>query len=102
MWNSDYKSIHPGTVGVSLALEIIIQHSYVNIRPFRYDGSISVLVCFRGGVGLLEELMELVVKLWQQIIKAQQRDCHTVGKKLKGKVAAGLLVATTQWRNFCM
>ena len=43
----------------------------------------------------MEEHMELVVKLWEQIIKAEQRNYHTVGKMLKEKVTARLLVATT-------
>ncbi|XP_052207319.1 eIF-2-alpha kinase GCN2 isoform X3 [Diospyros lotus] len=71
MWASDYKSIPPGAVGVSIALETIIQHSSVDIRPFRYDVSISVLVCSRGGGGLLEERMELVAELWEENIRAE-------------------------------
>lgn len=72
MWNSEYKSNPPAAVGTSLALETIIQHSSVDIsRPFRYDASSSVLVCSRGGGGLLEERMELVAELWEENIKAE-------------------------------
>ncbi|KAI8012483.1 eIF-2-alpha kinase GCN2 [Camellia lanceoleosa] len=65
------KSNLPGAVGVSIALETIIQHSSVDIRPFRYDVSISVLICSRGGGGLLKERMELVAELWGENIKAE-------------------------------
>ncbi|XP_023759388.1 eIF-2-alpha kinase GCN2 isoform X1 [Lactuca sativa] len=72
MWQSEYKSNPPGAVGTSLALETIIQHSSVDIyRPFRNDSSRSVLVCSRGGGGLLEKRMELVAELWEDDIKAE-------------------------------
>lgn len=71
MWDHEYKSNPPGAVGISLALETMIQHSSVDIRPFRNEASISVLVCSRGGGGLLEERMELVAELWDENIKAQ-------------------------------
>ncbi|KAA8527288.1 hypothetical protein F0562_034615 [Nyssa sinensis] len=71
MWNREYKSNPPGAVGTSLALETIIQHSSVDIKPFRSDDSIDVLVCSRGGGGLLEERMELVAELWDEKIKAE-------------------------------
>ncbi|KAI3804430.1 hypothetical protein L1987_25968 [Smallanthus sonchifolius] len=72
MWQSEYKSTPPGAVGTSLALETIIQHSSVDIsRPFRNDSSKSVLVCSRGGGGLLEKRMELVAELWEDDIKAE-------------------------------
>ncbi|XP_024962899.1 eIF-2-alpha kinase GCN2 isoform X1 [Cynara cardunculus var. scolymus] len=72
MWQSEYKSNPPGAVGTSLALETIIQHSSVDIyRPFRNDSSRSILVCSRGGGGLLEKRMELVAELWEDDIKAQ-------------------------------
>lgn len=35
----------------------------------RNDGGISVLICSRGGGGLLEERMELVAELWEENIK---------------------------------
>ncbi|KAK9059086.1 hypothetical protein SSX86_021705 [Deinandra increscens subsp. villosa] len=72
MWQSEYKSNPPGAVGTSLALESIIQHSSVDIyKPFRNDSSRSVLVCSRGGGGLLEKRMELVAELWEDDIKAE-------------------------------
>nr|GEX49592.1 eIF-2-alpha kinase GCN2 isoform X1 [Tanacetum cinerariifolium]GEX51228.1 eIF-2-alpha kinase GCN2 isoform X1 [Tanacetum cinerariifolium] len=72
MWQSKYKSNPPGAVGTSLALETIIQHSSVDIcRPFRNESSKSVLVCSRGGGGLLEKRMELVSELWEDDIKAE-------------------------------
>ena len=73
-----------------------------NIEPFRYDGSTSVLVCSRGGVGLLEECMELVVKLFEHNSRAQQRNCHAVGKLLREKVVVGPLIATMYWHSSCM
>lgn len=65
------KSNPPGAVGVSLALETVIQHSSMDIRPFRNEVGINVLVCSRGGGGLLEERMELVAGLWEENIKAE-------------------------------
>ncbi|KAM7486980.1 hypothetical protein LguiA_002989 [Lonicera macranthoides] len=71
MWDSEHKSNPPGAVGTSLALETILQHSSVDIQPFRNDGGISVLICSRGGGGLLEERMELVAELWEENVKAE-------------------------------
>ncbi|KAL4567577.1 hypothetical protein LXL04_023165 [Taraxacum kok-saghyz] len=72
MWQSEYKSNPPGAVGTSLALETIIQHSSIDIyKPFRNDSSRSVLVCSRGGGGLLEKRMELVAELREDDIKAE-------------------------------
>ncbi|XAR48711.1 Non-specific serine/threonine protein kinase [Bertholletia excelsa] len=71
MWFHEHKSNAPGAVGVSIALETILQHSSIDIRPFRYDVSTSILVCSRGGGGLLEERMELVAELWAENIKAE-------------------------------
>ncbi|KAK9288122.1 hypothetical protein L1049_016570 [Liquidambar formosana] len=71
MWDREYKSTPPGAVGSSLALETVIQHSSVDYKPFRNEASTTVLVCSRGGGGLLEERMELVAELWDQNIKAQ-------------------------------
>ncbi|KAL2920999.1 eIF-2-alpha kinase GCN2 [Bienertia sinuspersici] len=59
-------------VGGSLALETIIHHSCVHSRPARSEASVSILVCSKGGGGLLEERMEIVVELWEANIKA---DC---------------------------
>ncbi|KAE9452853.1 hypothetical protein C3L33_15257, partial [Rhododendron williamsianum] len=71
LWARFYKSNPPGAVGVSIALETIIQHCSVDIRPFRYEASSNVLVCSRGRGGLLEERMELVAELWEENIKAE-------------------------------
>ncbi|KAK6930573.1 RWD domain, partial [Dillenia turbinata] len=68
-WES--KSSPSGGVGTSLALETIIRHSSTDFKPARNEGSISVLVCSRGGGGLLEERMELVAELWDENIKAE-------------------------------
>ncbi|XP_047330262.1 eIF-2-alpha kinase GCN2 [Impatiens glandulifera] len=70
MWNRAHKSKPPGAVGVSIALETIIRH--LDVKSRRHDhGIISVLVCSRGGGGLLEERMELVAELWEEGIRAQ-------------------------------
>ncbi|PON88673.1 Histidine-tRNA ligase/ATP phosphoribosyltransferase regulatory subunit [Trema orientale] len=71
MWNEEHKSNAPGAVGTSLALETIIQHSLVDLKPIRNEDSISILVCSRGGGGLLEERMELVAELWEENFKAE-------------------------------
>uniref|UniRef100_A0A7N0TW19 Non-specific serine/threonine protein kinase n=1 Tax=Kalanchoe fedtschenkoi TaxID=63787 RepID=A0A7N0TW19_KALFE len=71
MWEQENKSLSPGGVGVSVALETIIQHSSTEVRHFRNDASISVLVCSRGGGGLLEQRMDLVAELREKGIKAE-------------------------------
>ncbi|XP_057957013.1 eIF-2-alpha kinase GCN2 [Malania oleifera] len=71
MWDHESKSTPPGAVGTSLALETVIQHYSAEIKPFRNEASISVLVCSRGGGGLLEDRMELVAELWEENIKAE-------------------------------
>lgn len=70
-WDSECKSIPPGGVGVSIALEKILLHSSVDIMPSRFESSTHVLVCSRGGGGLLPERMEIVAELWQANIKAE-------------------------------
>ncbi|CAL8993989.1 unnamed protein product [Prunus brigantina] len=71
MWGLEHKSSPPGAVGASLALETIIQHSPVDVKPIRYEVSNDVLVCSKGGGGLLAERMELVAELWEENIKAE-------------------------------
>ncbi|CAM8887312.1 unnamed protein product [Rhodiola kirilowii] len=71
MWERENKSLSPGGVGISLALETIIQHSPTEVRHYRNEASISVLVCSRGGGGLLEQRMDLVAELWEKGIKAE-------------------------------
>ncbi|KAG8481278.1 hypothetical protein CXB51_026106 [Gossypium anomalum] len=71
MWDHEYKTNPPGAVGTSLALETIIQHSPVDFKPIRNEATTSILVCSRGGGGLLIERMELVAELWEENIKAE-------------------------------
>ncbi|CAI9778226.1 unnamed protein product [Fraxinus pennsylvanica] len=71
MSDSEHKLNPPGAVGTSLALETILMHSSVDIKPHRNDVGINVLVCSRGGGGLLVERMELVAELWEENIKAE-------------------------------
>ncbi|CAI8616723.1 unnamed protein product [Vicia faba] len=66
--SSDYKGNPPTGVGTSLALETIIQNCSV---PNRNEASIKILVCSRGGGGLLVERMELVSELWRENFKAE-------------------------------
>ncbi|XVF29350.1 hypothetical protein REPUB_Repub15cG0113100 [Reevesia pubescens] len=73
MWDHEYKTIPPGAVGTSLALETIIQHSPVDFKPIRNEVTSSILVCSRGGGGLLIERMELVAELWEENIKVGHR-----------------------------
>ncbi|KAG6512639.1 hypothetical protein ZIOFF_030764 [Zingiber officinale] len=65
------RSVSPGAVGVSFALEKILLLSSVEIMPSRYEPNTHVLVCSRGGGGLLQERMELVAEFWEANIKAE-------------------------------
>ncbi|CAJ2679073.1 unnamed protein product [Trifolium pratense] len=69
--SSDYKGNPPTGMGTSLALETIIQNCPVDFKPSRNEASTSILVCSRGGGGLLVERMELVAELWQENFKAE-------------------------------
>lgn len=40
---------------------------------FRNEASTSILVCSKGGGGLLEERMELVAELWENNIKVGEK-----------------------------
>ncbi|KAK9725109.1 hypothetical protein RND81_05G123100 [Saponaria officinalis] len=71
IWEREHKSSPPGAVGASLALETVIQHSCPNFRPIRSEASVSILVCSKGGGGLLKERMELLAELWEANIKAE-------------------------------
>ncbi|KAE8729727.1 putative serine/threonine-protein kinase GCN2 [Hibiscus syriacus] len=71
MWDCENKTNPPGAVGTSLALETIIQHSPEDFKPIRNEPTTSILVCSRGGGGLLRERMELVAELWEENIKAE-------------------------------
>uniref|UniRef100_J3LZ61 non-specific serine/threonine protein kinase n=1 Tax=Oryza brachyantha TaxID=4533 RepID=J3LZ61_ORYBR len=71
-WDKTCKTKPPGAVGVSIALEKFLPNNPSSDVGFpRIEPSISVLVCSRGGGGLLNERMELVVELWEANIKAQ-------------------------------
>jgi len=70
------KSKPPGAVGVSIALEKFLPNNPSSDLGLprllsRIEPSISVLVCSKGGGGLLNERMELVSELWKANIKAQ-------------------------------
>ncbi|CAJ1933325.1 unnamed protein product [Sphenostylis stenocarpa] len=65
------KGNPPTGVGTSLAVETIIQNCPVDIKPNRADASTNILVCSRGGGGLLVERMELVAELWEENFKAE-------------------------------
>ncbi|KAL9296504.1 hypothetical protein ACSQ67_022400 [Phaseolus vulgaris] len=71
LWRSDCKGNPPTGVGTSLALETIIQNCPVDIKPNRNEVSTNILVCSRGGGGLLVERMELVAELWEENLKAE-------------------------------
>ncbi|KAK9734142.1 hypothetical protein RND81_04G117800 [Saponaria officinalis] len=66
----EHGSSPPGAFGASLALETVIQHSCPNFRTIRREDSVSILVCSKGGGGLLKERMELLPRLWEANIKA--------------------------------
>ncbi|TVU15418.1 hypothetical protein EJB05_38939 [Eragrostis curvula] len=75
-WDKAYKSKPPGAVGVSIALEKFLPNNPSSDLGLprllsRIEPSISVLVCSRGGGGLLDERMELVSELWKANIKAE-------------------------------
>ncbi|CAH9082427.1 unnamed protein product [Cuscuta epithymum] len=61
----------PGAVGTSVALETILRHVSLDTLPCRNDTGSKILVCSRGGGGLLVERMELVGELWEENIKAE-------------------------------
>lgn len=65
------KGNPPTGVGTSLALETIIQNCPVDFKHNRNEASINILVCSRGGGGLLVERMELVAELWLENFKAE-------------------------------
>ncbi|XP_020589730.1 eIF-2-alpha kinase GCN2 isoform X2 [Phalaenopsis equestris] len=70
-WNHENRSNPPGAVGTSLALEKVFRHCLMDIKPFRIEVNTNVLVCSKGGGGLLLERMELVAELWQANMKAE-------------------------------
>ncbi|KAH6770310.1 protein kinase family protein [Perilla frutescens var. hirtella] len=76
MADSEYKSSPPGAVGTSIALETILLHSSLDNKFHRNDIGINILVCSRGGGGLLSERMELVAELWEENIRAEFVPLH--------------------------
>ncbi|PIN15987.1 eIF-2alpha kinase GCN2 [Handroanthus impetiginosus] len=73
MWGSEYRSSPPGAVGMSIALGTILLHSSFDSKS--HSGT-SILVCSRGGGGLLVERMELAAELWEANIKAEFVPLH--------------------------
>ncbi|KAL5703428.1 non-specific serine/threonine protein kinase [Ranunculus cassubicifolius] len=71
MRDPEYKTNPPSAVGVSIALETIFSSPAAENKPFRNEATIPVLICSRGGGGLLKERMELVAELWEANIKAE-------------------------------
>ncbi|KAI5664083.1 hypothetical protein M9H77_23406 [Catharanthus roseus] len=72
MGDIELKSNPSGAVGTSLALEtILLQHASVDTKLYRYSIGVDVLICSRGGGGLLKERMELVAELWEENVKAE-------------------------------
>ncbi|XP_028757179.1 eIF-2-alpha kinase GCN2 isoform X3 [Neltuma alba] len=71
MWSRHYKANPPSGVGASLALETIIQNCPIDFKPIKNEASTNILVCSRGGGGLLIERMELVAELWEKDFKAE-------------------------------
>ncbi|KAL9162457.1 hypothetical protein ABFS82_07G090900 [Erythranthe guttata] len=71
MASTENKSSPPGAVGTSIALETVLLHSSLDNKFYRNDSGINILVCSRGGGGLLVERMELVAELWEENIKAE-------------------------------
>uniref|UniRef100_A0A453CA91 Class II Histidinyl-tRNA synthetase (HisRS)-like catalytic core domain-containing protein n=1 Tax=Aegilops tauschii subsp. strangulata TaxID=200361 RepID=A0A453CA91_AEGTS len=69
-WDNTHKTKPPGAVGVSIALEKFLPNNpSSDVGLPRIENSISVLVCSKGGGGLLNERMELVAELWEANIK---------------------------------
>ncbi|KAG9447065.1 hypothetical protein H6P81_013193 [Aristolochia fimbriata] len=71
IWFHEYKSSFAGAVGTSIALEKLLHLSSTEIKPSRNEQSMNVLICSRGGGGLLLERMELAAELWQENIKTE-------------------------------
>ncbi|PKA56267.1 putative serine/threonine-protein kinase GCN2 [Apostasia shenzhenica] len=70
-WSYQNRSNPPGAVGISLAMEKIFRYCSLDIRPSRIEHNVNVLVCSKGGGGLLQERMELVSELWQANMRAE-------------------------------
>uniref|UniRef100_A0A2P2LIK6 Uncharacterized protein MANES_11G120800 n=1 Tax=Rhizophora mucronata TaxID=61149 RepID=A0A2P2LIK6_RHIMU len=70
MSDHEYRTNPQCAVGTSLALETIVLHSPADFRPIGNEATTNVLVCSKGGGGLLVERMKLVAELWEENIKA--------------------------------
>ncbi|KAL9251582.1 eIF-2-alpha kinase GCN2-like protein [Drosera capensis] len=70
-WELEHKSSPPAAVGTSLALETIVHLASLDIRPFRSETKVPILICSKGGGGLLAERMELAAELWSSSINAE-------------------------------
>ncbi|OAE21527.1 hypothetical protein AXG93_2116s1430 [Marchantia polymorpha subsp. ruderalis] len=66
-WTNTVKNPPPGAVGLSVALQLLLDTTTAE----RGEGAPDVLVCSKGGGGLLEERMEIVNDLWAANIKAE-------------------------------
>ncbi|KAL2612674.1 hypothetical protein R1flu_024366 [Riccia fluitans] len=66
-WTNSATNPPPGAVGLSIALQFLFDTTTAD----RGEGAADVLVCSKGGGGLLEERMEIVNDLWAANIKAQ-------------------------------
>lgn len=69
LWANHLISSSPSAVGLSVALEKIMH--LTSAESCRSETGTSVLVCSRGGGGLLKERMEVVADLWAANIKAE-------------------------------
>jgi translation initiation factor 2-alpha kinase 4 len=58
----------PGAVGLSIGLQKLI---YAATAERKQEATVEVLVCSRGGGGLLVERMQVVAELWAANIKAE-------------------------------
>ncbi|CAI9117290.1 OLC1v1018651C1 [Oldenlandia corymbosa var. corymbosa] len=69
---NEHKANPPGAVGTSIALEtILLQYNLGETKFLRNDFGMDILVCSRGGGGLIEERMTLVADLWNENIRAE-------------------------------
>ncbi|XP_057815476.2 eIF-2-alpha kinase GCN2 isoform X2 [Cryptomeria japonica] len=69
IWDNHVISSCPGAVGLSVALEKILR--FTSAESCKSETGTSVLVCSRGGGGLLKERMEVVAELWSANVKAE-------------------------------
>ncbi|KAL3680389.1 hypothetical protein R1sor_023345 [Riccia sorocarpa] len=66
-WTNSATNPAPGAVGLSIPLQFLLDRT----TSERGEGAADVLVCSKGGGGLLEERMEIVNDLWTANIKAE-------------------------------